>query len=207
MASKDLPPPDWLTLPEVLEFLDSYSIEADGGVKALERAFHDKRIRTRGRSKEWHGHDTKKDLLAVAWDQPQADWQSSTLKKQNRWGEYEITEIDVSRIGLIRWLGVDEGAGRHDDAATVSTEVVGETRGRRLASESRGQEVYDRFNNLVAEGTLTFERGELTRVAGGIASATGYAPESVRRMLGSPYKNARTNWERRKKRGNSQTSG
>lgn len=125
------PPPEWLTLPEVLEFLDSQGIEANDGAQALERAFHDSQIRTRGRSKEWHGHDTKTDLLAVAWDEGAVDWQCSALKKRGRWGDYEITEVDVSRIGLIRWLGT---AGPDDGIATERGEPTKETWTRPLAS-------------------------------------------------------------------------
>ncbi|NIA67900.1 hypothetical protein HBA54_04780 [Pelagibius litoralis] len=122
-----LPPPDWLTLPEVLEFLDSQGIEAEGGAEALERAFRDRQIRTRGRSKEWHGHDTKTELKAIAWDDAKADWRRSTLRKCGRWVEYEITEVDVSWIGLARWLGPSKSAtppAAHDLPASEWSEAT-----------------------------------------------------------------------------------
>lgn len=100
-----LPLPDWLTLPEALAYLKGLGFGEDDSKQALFRACRDDRIRSRGRSMRWAGHNTQADLGGVAWDQAKADWQRSTLLRHRRSDQYEIADVELSRWHIDAWLG------------------------------------------------------------------------------------------------------
>ena len=162
-----LPPPDWLTLPEVLEFLDDHSIDRKEGKEALERAFRDhERIRTRGRSRRYFESDLKLKMGRGPWDGGKPDWQRSTIYRPDRYGDYDVTEVDVSRRDLIKWLGLDEpadetGPSEQDPAPTSLSDKELEERVRAIYAKwaARGET----FNSKAARTIIPDEIPGLTQ--------------------------------------------
>lgn len=58
--------------------------------------------------------------------------------------------------------------------------------GRRQASQSQAEKVWQAFDER--SGTLTFNRGELTRVASEIGQATDYKQNTVEKLIRSKYR-------------------
>ncbi|WP_282609389.1 hypothetical protein [Pelagibius sp. Alg239-R121] len=125
-----LPPKEYLTLRETLQFMTDRGFSEEESKPALVDAFLSRRhyIEVLGRSKEWFGLGTEilKDIGPVAWNSAVPDWERNVLVRQGRTRGryYEITEIGVSRIGLERWFRV-----------AVSAEVPPPVSGNALAKE------------------------------------------------------------------------
>ncbi len=142
-----LPPKEYLTLQEVLQFMVDRGFSEDESKPALIDAFSSRgpRIEILGRS----GSDQPRSVIRYGdWDRAVPDWDKNVIVKPNLpfGGRDHITEIGVRRIDLERWLGTAIGA----DAAPND-------------SRTAGQKLEDLWQDCLADGTVVGDR--LTRHA------------------------------------------
>ena len=72
----NLPEPDWLALSESLRrATQAFDAELSAVETELGAAFHDGKIRTRGRCRTFFEHDSLRDLTQYIWDRAGVDWQ------------------------------------------------------------------------------------------------------------------------------------
>ena len=107
-----LPAPSWLTPKEARAFLVEQGVSDKESMAALQRAFLNGEIRTRGRSKAYHEHNTLVELDATAWDQATVNWFIPALENSffipGHYGKtIRISNVGVFRHDLERWLAVD----------------------------------------------------------------------------------------------------
>ena len=70
----DLPEPDWITLFEsVRRAARAFGAELSAVESALVAAFHDRKIRTRGRIRPYFEDNYLHDLLRDTWDRARVD--------------------------------------------------------------------------------------------------------------------------------------
>ncbi len=104
-----LPVPSWLTLPEALVWLTERGIPEDDAKTHLPRAIRDGHIRSRGRSKKFTGHTTKKLLHEVAWQGAAIDWKGNWFAiPDDRGYAIDFDLVDVSTDDISRWIGLDD---------------------------------------------------------------------------------------------------
>jgi len=117
-----LPLPDWLSLPET-ETLVKQRTNADGGEirKALERAFRDNNIQTKGKCRQYFKMDAYVILDGFHWGKASVDWSSSSF--QVRLGQkdafeamfpsnppFHFQDILVFRSDVLRWFDNTPGS-------------------------------------------------------------------------------------------------
>ena len=84
---------------------------------------------------------------------------------------------------------------RYEQAPPQETQQIGSPAqnlqpnkgGRRPASQSQTQEVWKEFDRVTKPELLTFTRGEITKIARGIAEKTGYKSNTVEKLIRSAY--------------------
>jgi hypothetical protein len=73
-----LPEPNWITLSEsARRAAQAFGAEQSAVETALVAAFHDGKIRTRGRCRSFFEHGVLRDLASYIWDKAGVDWQQS----------------------------------------------------------------------------------------------------------------------------------
>lgn len=122
-----LPGPSWLTLSETIAWLAERKISEVEAKSNLPRAFRDGHIDTRGRSREYTGHDIQAALQGINWDRANINWEDSSFEipsSRSTWS-HRITDVAVARDDLSRWIGEGEEGGS-------KTVPVKKTGGRKL---------------------------------------------------------------------------
>lgn len=114
------PEPDWLSLADAYErAVKAYpDVRPERVQKALVQAFYERRIKTIGQCRAWHGDDIRVRLISAAWDPAKlrVAWDKNAYALILDAKPYLFTEVDVDRRDLQRWC-------RQGDA---SSDSVGE---------------------------------------------------------------------------------
>ena len=103
-----LPDPDWVKLSESAErAAQAFGAELSAVKTALIDAFHDGKIRTRGRCHSFFGHNVLHDLASYTWDRADVVWQNNEFTiPDDRLGRERHTFSDavVCREDLKMWI-------------------------------------------------------------------------------------------------------
>ena len=78
---------------------------------ALVAAFHDGKIRTRGRCQTYFGHDTLRNLEGYIWDRADVDWQQNRFAiPSNQLGRksHVLSDVAVYREGIEEWMNTEQ---------------------------------------------------------------------------------------------------
>ncbi len=105
-----LPKPDWITLSEsASRVARAFGAELSAVKAALINAFHNRKIRTRGRLRPYFGNNRVHDLPYFFWDRAKVHWQinkfvipSGQLDPMIK--TYLVWDVDVCREGLEKWI-------------------------------------------------------------------------------------------------------
>ena len=125
----DLPEPDWITLSESAKrAAQAFGAELSAVEPALVAAFHDGKIRTRGRCRSYFGHATLRDLEGYTWDRASVRWQDSEFaipRDRDQLGRkiYIFEDVVVHREDLEKWINgamPDSQHGPQEPAETPS---------------------------------------------------------------------------------------
>jgi hypothetical protein len=134
-----LPKSDWIPFSEAREMVVRLTGKNPNTVgDALISAFRDENIRTRGRSEQFFGHDSKEQLGEDIWDLMNVDLGTGSFclppSMRFSWSVFErggvFTDVEVNREDLEKWLGVmdKEGeSGGSEDLPGSVPEVVSES--------------------------------------------------------------------------------
>jgi len=123
----NLPEPDWLTLFESAERADrAFGAEQSAVEVVLIHAFHDGKIRARGRCRSFFGHDELRDLARYIWDRATVVWRDNkfTIPDERVGREKHIfSDVVVCHDDLEAWINgamPDSQHGHQEPAETPS---------------------------------------------------------------------------------------
>ncbi len=169
-----LPEPDWITLSESAgRAARAFSAEQSAVETALVAAFHDGKIRTRGRCRSYFKHDTLLDLAAHTWDRAGVVWQGNefAIPRGQLGREIHIFEdVVVHREDLEKWINgamPDSRRGSQEAAENLSsvdggdekaTQPDDETPEATVGRPSRRKEIREAYDELVETGEIDFDR-------------------------------------------------
>ena len=107
----DLPEPDWIALSEsVSRAMGAFDAEPSAVEVALVAAFHDWKIRTRGRCSTYFGHDYLRDLDKFLWDGADLALQVNkfTIPARSLGRKVHVfSDVAVHREDLEEWVNSD----------------------------------------------------------------------------------------------------
>ena len=116
-----LPEPDWIALSEsASRAMRAFDAEPSVVEAALVAAFHDWKIRTRGRCGTYFGDDRLYDLAKSIWDRADVDWQGNEFAIPAHTPGRRIhifSEVVVHREDLEEWINNTAAAPNLTDAS------------------------------------------------------------------------------------------
>ena len=131
IMAKKLPDDPWPLLSEALALTMEISCaNEDEAKKALERAFRNGRVATRGRCESYRRDDGQTDIDDFTWDRAEIDWSERSFRiPDDRGGVHRFTDVEVERSGLERWLkGTEPETPAPSAPATPSPRASDDTR-------------------------------------------------------------------------------
>lgn len=150
-----LPEPDWIPLFEsVGRAAPAFDAELPAVELALIVAFHDQKIRTRGRCPPHFENKLLHSLPNYFWDRPRVHWLLNIfLIPSSRLGPkmYMVKDVDVCRKDLEKWINgamSDSQHGPQEAAETSSPEAPGEEK-KSQARRSRDVEADANLKNRI----------------------------------------------------------
>ncbi len=110
-----LPEPDWITLSECPERVEqAFGVERHKVETALVEAFHDGKIRTRGRCRSYFAHERLDDVARSSWDRVSVVWQANKFTIfYGRDPLHIFSDVVVCREDLAKWINGAMGIGQH----------------------------------------------------------------------------------------------
>ncbi len=123
----NLPEPDWIALSESLRRVtQAFDAEPSAVETGLVAAFHELKIRTRGRCRTYFGHDTPRNLATYDWDRAHAVWEANeftTPSDQVGRKVHIFSDVVVHREDLEKWINPAESSDsqhEHQEAVEIS---------------------------------------------------------------------------------------
>ena len=109
-----LPDPDWIALSESAErAAQAFGAELSAVETALVAAFHDGKIRTRGRCRRYFAHERLDDVAKSSWDRVSVDWQANKFAILDTGVPiYTFSDVVVCREDLAKWINGAMGTGQ-----------------------------------------------------------------------------------------------
>lgn len=125
-----LPEPDWISLSECPARVEqAFGVERHKVETALVAAFHDGKIRTRGRCRAYFEHNTLRDLEKYIWDRTGLDWQANKFAILDTGVPiYTFSDVVVCREDLAKWINGAMGISQHLTAKAVQSNKGGRPR-------------------------------------------------------------------------------
>ena len=125
-----LPGPDWITLSECPGRVEqAFGVERHKVETALVEAFHDGKIRTRGRCRSYFAHERLDDVARSSWDRVSVVWQANKFTIfYGRDPLHIFSDVVVCREDLAKWINGAMGIGQHLTAKAVQSNKGGRPR-------------------------------------------------------------------------------
>lgn len=201
-----LPEPDWITLFESVErAARAFGAELPAVESALVAAFHDQKIRTRGRFRPYFENKRLHDLPHSFWDRVHVRWQLNMFiipSDQLDSKMYIVTDVDVCREDLEKWINgamLDSQHGSQEAAETSSPKAPGEEKkpqARRSRDVEADANLTNRIEMVLAKARrrwpdpkkrpeIDVMAKELERLYG---KELGYKFQTIRKILRGTYR-------------------
>ncbi len=122
-----LPEPDWISLSECPGRVEqAFGVERHKAEPALVEAFHEKKIRTRGRCRSYFTDEYLQDLAGHTWDRVRVVWQENKFCILYYGDPIHIfSDVVVCREDLARWINgavSDSRRATHEPVESLASE-------------------------------------------------------------------------------------
>jgi hypothetical protein len=182
-----LPEPDWIALSEsARRARRAFDAEPPEIEAALIAAFHDGKIRTRGRSSTYFRHDYLVDLAKSIWDQAGVGWEADKFDiPAHTPGRkfHDFTDVVVYREDLEEWF-TSAAAGQSKSTKVKSSKGSSQP-GRKPGSGSYAKDdkpLVEKMKNLISDGNAASVHAAAMQVVG-CAKGGGQEASKVRRLI------------------------